>query len=107
MEHGKHRQRNLHGKEHGDDDDEHHGGGVGVPLPLGALPGEDALPAVGLSLGLVDGEPAAPLLGSPHGGEEEDVEDDQGDAGNKLHKQATEPPGGGEGAGGEKDRRTE
>ena len=97
MKHGENRQRNLHGQEDGDDDDEHHCGGVGVPLPLGALPCEDTLPAVGLCLGLVDGEPAAPLLGSPHGGEEENVEDDQGDARNKLHKQATEPPGGGEG----------
>ena len=42
-------------------------------------------------LRLVDRQPASPLLCSPHGGEEEDVEDDQGDAGQELDKEAAEP----------------
>ena len=47
-------------------------------------------------LRLVDRQPASPLLCSPHGGEEEDVEDDQGDAGQELDKEAAEPPEGDE-----------
>ena len=47
-------------------------------------------------LGLVDVQPAPPLLGSPHGREEEDVEDDQGDAGQQLDEEAAEPPEGDE-----------
>ena len=47
-------------------------------------------------LRLVDRQPASPLLCSPHGGEEQDVEDDQGDAGQELDKEAAEPPEGDE-----------
>lgn len=39
----------------------------------------------------VDGQPAPPLLGSSHGGEQEDVEDDEGDAGHHLHEDHAEP----------------
>ena len=39
----------------------------------------------------VDGQPAPPLLGASHGGEQEDVEDDEGDAGHHLHEDHTEP----------------
>ena len=39
----------------------------------------------------VDGEAAPALLGPAHGGEQEDVEDDEGDAGQHLHEDHAEP----------------
>ena len=64
-----------------------------------SLPGHRVLPChprLLHGLRLVDGQPAPPLLGSPHGGEEQDVEDDQGDAGQELDEEAAEPPEGDE-----------
>ena len=39
----------------------------------------------------VDGEAAPALLGPAHGGEQQDVEDDEGDAGQHLHEDHAEP----------------
>ena len=41
----------------------------------------------------VDGEAAPALLGPAHGGEQQDVEDDEGDAGEHLNEYYTEPAG--------------
>ena len=96
--------RNLNGEEDGDDDDQHQGGRVGVPLsPLLVLPRATSEDGKSLSVQpsfpplssllrlLADRQPASSLLRSPHGGEEEDVEDDQGDAGQELDEEAAEP----------------
>ena len=96
--------RNFNGEEDGDDDDQHQCGRVGVPLsPLLVLPRSTSEDGKSLSVQpsfpplssllrlLADRQPASSLLGSPHGGEEEDVEDDQGDAGQELDKEAAEP----------------
>ena len=45
-------------------------------------------------VGPVDGQPAAPLLRASHSGEQEDVEDDQRHAGNKVDTHNSEPGGG-------------
>ena len=42
-------------------------------------------------VGPVDGQPAAPLLRASHGGEQQDVEDDEGDARQHLHEDHAEP----------------
>ena len=68
-------------------------------LKIVSLPGHRVLPChprLLHRLCLVDGQPPPSLLGSPHGGEEEDVEDDQGDAGQELDEEAAEPPEGDE-----------
>ena len=107
MQKAKHWLGNLDNEEDGDDDDEHQGGRVRVSLPsILTLPRTAAKDgkslavqpsfASNLLLCLVDRQPASPLLCSPHGGEEEDVEDDQGDAGQELDKEAAEPPEGDE-----------
>ena len=96
--------RNLNGEEDGNDDDQHQGGRVGVPLsPLLVLPRSTSEDGKSLSVQpsspslssllrlLADRQPASSLLRSPHGGEEEDVEDDQGDAGQELDEEAAEP----------------
>ena len=102
MEKAEDRLRNLNGEENGDDDDQHQGRRVGVPLPPllvlprpaskdgKSLPVQPSLPSSLLRL-LADRQPPPPLLGSPHGREEQDVEDDQGDAGQELYEEATEP----------------
>ena len=59
-----------------------------------SIPGHRVLPChprLFHRLGLVDGESAPSLLGPPHGGEEQDVEDDQGDAWQQLDEEAAEP----------------
>ena len=74
----------------------HDGAALLVAPLLGVVVGSEVLLTTYCACALsttapVDGEAAPALLGPAHGGEQEDVEDDEGDAGQHLHEDHAEP----------------
>ena len=110
MERGDHHQRRLDRQEHRDHNDQHHGGAVGVSLALVVPISTEILKNLSISIyvfcyspldepRLLCLDPAGhellpPPLGLPDGGEQEDVEDDQGHAGHQVYAHNPEPSDG-------------
>jgi len=88
VEGGHEHEGKLDSEEDGDDDDQHQRRVVCVSLSL-VLP--SSCNWLCCLVRFARHQPLASSLGFPHGGEEEEVEDDEGDAGDQLDEDHSEP----------------